>query len=132
MEGYIRVYDGGVIKKRFGNNPNLLYFCHMILLISTITILLVISRKYFPLYKSQINTGIILLSIWLLIGISLRVFLGEKPSKRYSDVEMAQNLIKDDKEFKKAKMKVLDDGSVRISIKRKKYLLKDGVLTTGK
>ena len=105
----------------------------MILLISTITILLVISRKYFPLYKSQINTGIILLSIWLLIGISLRVFLGEKPSRKYSDVEMAQNLIKEDKEFKKAKMKIMDDGSVKISLKkRKSFRLKDGVLTNWK
>lgn len=104
----------------------------MILLISTITLVLILSRKYFPIYKSQINTGIVLLSIWLLIGISIRVFLGENPTRKYSDVEMAQNLIKEDPEFKKAKMKIMDDGSVRISIKRKKYLLKDGVLTNGK
>lgn len=104
----------------------------MILLISTITILLVISRKYFPNYRGQLNLGIVLLSIWLVVGVSLRVFIGEKPTRKYSDVEMAQNLIKDDPEFKKAKMKILDDGSVRISIKRKKYLLKDGVLTNGK
>jgi hypothetical protein len=42
---------------------------------------------------------------------------------------MAQNLIKEDPEFKKAKMKILDDGSVRISVKKRKCLLKDGVLT---
>jgi hypothetical protein len=43
---------------------------------------------------------------------------------------MAQNLLKEDPDFKKAKMKILDDGSVRITMKRKKYLkLKDGVLT---
>lgn len=105
----------------------------MILLISTITILLVISRKYFPNHRSQLNLGIILLSIWLVVGVSLRVFLGEKPSRKYSDVEMAQNLIKEDKEFKKAKMKILDDGSVKISLKkRKSFRLKDGVLTNWK
>ena len=44
---------------------------------------------------------------------------------------MAQNLIKEDPEFKKAKMKILDDGSVKISVKKKKwFLLKDGVLTS--
>jgi hypothetical protein len=43
---------------------------------------------------------------------------------------MAQNLIKEDPEFKRAKMKILDDGSVRITMKRRKCLkLKDGVLT---
>jgi hypothetical protein len=47
-------------------------------------------------------------------------------------VEMAQNLIEEDPEFKKAKMKILDDGSVRISLKRKKFLLKDGVMTSVK
>jgi hypothetical protein len=45
---------------------------------------------------------------------------------------MAQNLIKEDPEFKKAKIKILDDGSVRITMKRKKSFLKDGVLTNGK
>jgi hypothetical protein len=35
------------------------------------------------------------------------------------------------RDFKKAKMKILDDGSVRITIKRRKRLkLKDGVLTS--
>jgi hypothetical protein len=105
----------------------------MILLISIITLVLILSRKYFPIYKSQINTGIIFLSIWLLIGITIRLFNGSEPSKRLTDVEMAQNLIKEDPEFKRAKMKILDDGSVRITLKKRKYFkLKDGVLTTGK
>lgn len=42
---------------------------------------------------------------------------------------MAQNLINEDPEFKKAKIKVLDDGSAKITLKRKKFLLKDGVLS---
>jgi hypothetical protein len=42
---------------------------------------------------------------------------------------MAQNLIKEDPEFKKAKMKILDDGSVIISKKKKKSLIRDGVMT---
>jgi len=104
----------------------------MILLVCAITLLLILSRKYFPIYRSQINTGIIFLSIWLLIGITIRLINGSEPSKRLTDVEMAQNLINEDPEFKRAKMKIMDDGSVWISIKRKKFLLKDGVLTNGK
>ena len=77
------------------------------------------------------NTGIVLLSIWLLVGITLKLFFQDEPKRKYTDVEMAQNLIKEDPEFKKAKMKILDDGSVRITMKRKKSLkLKDGVLTS--
>ncbi len=76
------------------------------------------------------NTGIVLLSIWLLVGITLKLFFQDEPKRKYTDVEMAQNLIKEDPEFKRAKMKILDDGSVRITMKRKKSLkLKDGVLT---
>jgi hypothetical protein len=61
----------------------------------------------------------------------MRHFLSGEPTKTYTDVEMAKNLIKEDPEFKKAKMKILDDGSVRITIKRRKSLkLKDGVLTS--
>jgi hypothetical protein len=105
----------------------------MILLISTITLVLILSRKYFPNYRSQLNLGIVLLSIWLVVGVSLRVFLGKKPTRKYSDVEMAQNLIKDDPEFKRAKMKILDDGSVKLTLKvRRHYKLKDGVLTNWK
>jgi hypothetical protein len=102
----------------------------MILLVSTITLLLLLTRKYFPIYRSQINTSIVLLSIWLLVGITLKLFFQDEPKRKYTDVEMAQNLIKEDPEFKKAKMKILDDGSVRITMKRKKSLLKDGVMTT--
>jgi hypothetical protein len=101
----------------------------MILLLTTI-ILLLIFRNRFPQYKQIIKTTTIVLSFWLVIGLILRHFLSEPPQRHYTDVEMAQNLIKEDPDFKKAKMKILDDGSVRITMKRKKYLkLKDGVLT---
>ena len=103
----------------------------MILLLITI-ITLFFTRKYFPLYTKQINTTLIVLTLCLVIGLTLRHFLSDPPQRHYTDVEMAQNLIKEDPEFKKAKMKILDDGSVIISIKRKKFLLKDGVLTNGK
>jgi hypothetical protein len=103
----------------------------MFLLTLTI-IILFFTRKYFPLYKKQINTTLIVLSLWLVIGLILRHFLSDPPQRHYTDVEMAQNLIKEDPEFKKAKMKILDDGSVRITMKRKKSFLKDGVLTNGK
>jgi len=102
-----------------------------ILLVSTITLLLFFTRKYFPLYTKQINTTLIVLTLWLVIGLTLRHFLSEPPQRHYTDVEMAQNLIKEDPEFKRAKMKILDDGSVRITMKKRKSLkLKDGVLTT--
>jgi len=102
----------------------------MFILISSIIILL-ISRKFFPTYKDTINKIVIVLSVWLTLGTILKHFLADEPSRKYTDVEMAQNLIKEDPEFKKAKMKILDDGSVKISVKKKKwFLLKDGVLTS--
>ena len=102
----------------------------IILLISII--LLFISRKYFTIHKILINRVIIGLSIWLVLGSILKHFLSEPSTRRYTDVEMAQTWIKDNPELK-AKMKVLDDGSVRIILKKRKYLhLKDGVLTNGK
>lgn len=102
----------------------------MLILLTTI-ILILILRKRLPQYKQIINTTLIVLSIWLVIGTILRHFLAEEPSKVYTDVEMAQNLIKEDPEFKKAKMKILDDGSVRITMRKRKCLkLKDGVLTS--
>ena len=101
----------------------------MILLLITI-ILLLTFRNRFPQYKQIIKTTTIVLSLWLVIGTILRHFLSDPPQRHYTDVEMAQNLIKEDPEFKKAKMKILDDGSVRITMKKRKSLkLKDGVLT---
>ena len=103
----------------------------MILLTITI-IALLYSRKYFPTHIKTINIVTLVLSVWLITGFTIRQFTSSGRGKVYTDVEMAQNLIKEDKEFKKAKMKILDDGSVRITLKRKKYLLKDGVMTNWK
>ena len=103
----------------------------MILLLITI-IILYYTRKYFLTYRDLINKVLVFLSIWLVTGTTIRYFFSDGPSRRYTDVEMAQNLIEEDPEFKKAKMKILDDGSVRISLKRKKFLLKDGVMTSVK
>ena len=101
----------------------------MYIIIITILILLAARNRFLP-YKKEINTAIVVLSVWLIVGSILRHFLGDRPPHRYTDVEMAQNLIKEDPEFKKAKMKILDDGSVRITVKKRKCLLKDGVLTS--
>jgi uncharacterized membrane protein len=99
----------------------------LILLITIITLFL--TRKYFPLYTKQINTTLIILSLWLVIGTTLRHFLSDSRQRHYTDVEMAQVWIKDHPELK-PKMKIQDDGSVRIKIKGRKYLhLKDGVLS---
>lgn len=101
-----------------------------ILILSIISLLLL--RKYFPLHNILINRVIIGLSIWLVVGSILKHFLSDGRTRKYTDVEMAQTWIKDNPELK-AKMKVLDDGSVRIILKKRKYLhLKDGVLTNGK
>jgi len=101
-----------------------------ILILSIISLFLL--RKYLPNYKILINRVIIGLSIWLVVGSILKHFLSDPHRRKYTDVEMAQTWIKDNPELK-AKMKVLDDGSVRIILKKRKYLhLKDGVLTNGK
>lgn len=104
----------------------------MIFIIITLIILLYLSRKYFTNYLSSINIGIKVLCVWLVLGLILKYFLSEPPQRKYTDVEMAQTWINDNPELK-AKMKILDDGSVRIILKKRKYLhLKDGVLTNGK
>lgn len=103
----------------------------MILL--TITILaLLYSRKYFPTHLKTINIVLIVLSAWLITGFTIRLFNDHDRGKVYTDVEMAQVWIKDHPELK-AKMKIMDDGSVKIILKKGKYLhLKDGVLTCKK
>jgi len=94
-------------------------------------ILLIGVRRYLTLYKTLINRTIIGLSIWLVLGIILRYFLSDPPQRRYTDVEMAQNWVKDNPQLK-PKLRILDDGSVRIILKRGKRLhLKDGVMTNG-
>ena len=132
MEGNIGIYDGGIIfKKRFGNHPSLLYFCVMILLTITI-IALLYSRKYFPTHIKTINIVSIVLTVWLITGFTIRQFTSSGRGKVYTDVEMAQTWIKDNPELK-AKMKVMDDGTVKIILKKRKYLyLKDGVITSKK
>lgn len=101
----------------------------MLILIITITTLF-LTRKYFPLYIKQINTTLVVLSLWLVLGLTLRYFFSDEPTKVYTDVEMAQAYIQDNPKLK-PKMKILDDGSVKIILKGGKCLyLKDGVLTS--
>ena len=103
----------------------------MLILLITI-IALFFTRKYFPLYIKQINTTILALSLWLVLGLTLRYFFSDEPTKVYTDVEMAQAYIQDNPKLK-PKMKILDDGSVKIILKGGKRLyLKDGVLTSFK
>jgi methionine-rich copper-binding protein CopC len=104
----------------------------MIALVSFITLLLVLTRKHFLNHKTIVNNTILLLSIWLLIGITLKLFFSEEPSRKYTDVQMAQTWIEDNPELK-GKLRVQNDGTVKIVLKKGKYLiLKDGVLTRGK
>jgi hypothetical protein len=104
----------------------------LILLITIIT--LIFTRKYFPLYTKQINTSLIVLSLWLIIGTTMRHFLSGEPKKTYTDMEMAQTFIKDNPDLcKKAKTRILDDGTIKIVLKKGKPLyLKDGVVTSKK
>jgi hypothetical protein len=80
------------------------------------------------------NRTIIVLSLWLVIGTTMRHFLNGEPKRTYTDMEMAQTFIKDNPKLcRKAKTKILDDGTVKIILRKGKSLkLKDGVLTTVK
>jgi hypothetical protein len=103
----------------------------MFYLISTI-ILLFLLRKKFPIHKLIIDRTLIFLSIWLVVGLSLRHFLSDPPPQHYTDIEMAQTFIKDNPDLcRKAKTRILDDGTVRIILRKGKSLyLKDGVITS--
>jgi len=105
----------------------------MFILIITI-ILLYLLRKRFPIHKLLINRTLIVLSIWLVIGLTLRYILSDEPTKVYTDMEMAQAYIQDNPELcKKAKTKILDDGTIKIVLRKGKLLyLKDGVITSKK
>jgi hypothetical protein len=105
----------------------------MFLLIITITILFLI-RKKFPIHKILINRTLIVLSLWLVIGLTLRYILSDEPTKVYTDMEMAQAYIQDNPELcKRAKTRILDDGTIKIVLKKGKPLyLKDGVITSKK
>jgi hypothetical protein len=64
----------------------------------------------------------------------MRHFLNGEPKKTYTDIEMAQTFIKDNPKLcKKAKTKIMDDGTIKIVLKKGKPLyLKDGVVTSKK
>jgi hypothetical protein len=105
----------------------------MIILISTILLLFYLRTKY-PIHKILINRTIIVLSTWLVLGSALRHFLSDGDKRAYTDIEMAQTFIKDNPKLcKKAKTRIMDDGTVKIILRKGKYLkLKDGVLTNGR
>jgi hypothetical protein len=105
----------------------------MFILISII-ILLFLIRKRFPIHKLLINRTLIVLSIWLFIGLTLRYIPSDEPTKVYTDMEMAQAYIQDNPELcKRAKTKILDDGTIKIVLRKGKSLyLKDGVITSKK
>ena len=105
----------------------------MFYLIITI-ILLFFLRKRFPIHKILINRTLIVLSVWLVIGLTLRYILSDEPSKVYTDMEMAQTFIEDNPDLcRKAKTRILDDGTIKIVLKKGKSLyLKDGVITSKK
>jgi hypothetical protein len=105
----------------------------MFIIISTI-ILLFLLRKRFPFHKLLINRTLIFLSIWLVIGLTLRHFLAGEPKKTYTDMEMAQTFIEDNPDLcRKAKTRIMDDGTIKIVLRKGKSLyLKDGVITSKK
>ena len=105
----------------------------MLILIITITTLFFI-RKYFPNQKKYFNTTLIILTLWLVLGLTLRYFFSDPPQRKYLDIEMAQTYIKDNPKLcKGAKTKILDDGTIKIILKGGKPLyLKHGVITSKK
>jgi len=64
----------------------------------------------------------------------MRHFLAGEPKKTYTDMEMAQTFIEDNPDLcKRAKTRILDDGTIKIVLKKGKSLyLKDGVITSKK
>ena len=80
------------------------------------------------------NRTIMFLSVWLIIGLTLRHFLAGEPKKSYTDMEMAQTFIKDNPDLcRKAKTRIMDDGTIKIVLRKGKSLyLKDGVITSKK
>jgi len=105
----------------------------MFIIISTI-ILIFFLRKRFPTHKLLINRTLIFLSIWLVIGTTIRHFISGEPKRTYTDMEMAQTFIEDNPKLcKRAKTRIMDDGTVKIVLRKGKSLyLKDGVLTSKK
>jgi hypothetical protein len=106
----------------------------MLILIITTIILLFLIRKRFPIHKILINRTLIFLSLWLVIGLTLRHFLSDPPPQHYTDIEMAQTFIKDNPILcKRAKTRIMDDGTIKIVLRKGKPLyLKDGVVTSKK
>ena len=105
----------------------------MWIIIISITLLFLI-RKRFPIHKLLMNRTIMFLSIWLIIGTTMRHFLSGEPKKTYTNMEMAQTFIEDNPDLcKRAKTRILDDGTIKIVLKKGKSLyLKDGVITSKK
>jgi len=105
----------------------------MFLLIISI-ILLLLLKKRFPIHKILINRTLIFLSLWLIIGTTIRHFINDEPKRTYTDMEMAQTFIEDNPDLcKRAKTRIMDDGTVKIVLRKGKSLyLKDGVLTSKK
>ena len=76
------------------------------------------------------NIMIRFLIIWAIVGFTIRFVLRDKPSKRISDVQMAEVYVKDHPELK-ATWKQLSDGRIRIKPRKgKPVYLKDGVITS--
>ena len=76
---------------------------------------------------------LILFLAWMTIGFILKSCDSNEPVQVASDMQMAETFIKDNPKLcKRAKIKVLTDGTVRIITKRAKFNLKDGVLMTAK
>jgi hypothetical protein len=103
----------------------------MWIIIITIVVLFFLRRK-FTIPNLIIDRTLIFLSIWLVLGLTLRIFLVEKSNRTHTDIEMAQTFIKDNPVLcRKAETTILDDGTVKIIPKKGKSLyLKDGVITS--
>lgn len=77
---------------------------------------------------------IIIISLWITIGLTIKHVLSDYPKTTYTDIEMAMTFIKDNPDLcRKAKTRIMDDGTVKIVLRKGKSLyLKDGVLTSRK
>jgi len=87
--------------------------------------------RIFTVIKRLIGCFSIILYVllfWFLFGFLLNMCNSEEKPEVASDLEMAKTFIEDNPEFRKAKIKQLKNGTIKIIAKHQTLKLKDGVI----
>ena len=99
-----------------------------IAIIILILCLIAYFSKAFKQLTGCLTILIPVLTVWISFALLLRS-CDDGPKKRVTDLDMAHTFIKDNPTLcKKAKVRILDDGTIKIITKKKSFYLKDGVL----